>query len=79
MTGAMTDRREYLCPDCHRPLQQIDARPGKEAWVCPVAIEAKRRGYLGQPGRVHKEAVVFVRKSNVGRKPLDSHPESGVP
>lgn len=55
-----------LCPDCHRPLRQIDDRPGKEAWVCPIALEAKDRGLLGQPGRKHAEAWVYVvRKRRV--------------
>ena len=35
----------YLCPDCGRALKQIDDRAGKEAWACPVALEAQRRGH----------------------------------
>lgn len=49
------------CPDCGTPLKQIDPRPGKERWICPVALEAKRRGLLGQPGRKHKECWVWTR------------------
>jgi hypothetical protein len=43
-------------------LRQIDDRPGKEAWICPVALEAQRRGLLGQPGRKHKAVWVYERK-----------------
>src|SRR5262249_39626137 len=50
------------CPDCGTPLKQIDSRPGKEAWVGPVALEAKRRGLLGKPGRKHKECWVWTRQ-----------------
>lgn len=50
------------CPDCGTPLRQIDPRPGKEAWCCPVALEAHRRGLLGQPGRKHAAAWVYERK-----------------
>jgi hypothetical protein len=50
------------CPDCGTVLRQIDSRPGKEAWCCPVALEAQRRGFLGKPGRKHKEVRVYVRK-----------------
>jgi hypothetical protein len=49
------------CRDCGRDLRQIDDRPGKEAWCCPVALEAQRRGILGQPGRKHKEVTVYVK------------------
>ena len=51
------------CPDCDTPMRQIDDRPGKECWVCPVALKAKERGLLGQPGRKHKDALVYVRKN----------------
>jgi hypothetical protein len=53
---------DYRCPDCNTPLRQIDERPGKEAWVCPVALEGQRRGLLGAPGRKHTEVTVWVRK-----------------
>ena len=50
------------CPDCQTPLRQIDFRPGKEAWICPVAEKAKERGLLGKPGRKHKELLIYQRK-----------------
>jgi hypothetical protein len=53
---------EPRCPDCGTPLRQIDARPGKQAWACPVGIEAQRRGILGQPGRKHTAVTVYVPK-----------------
>jgi hypothetical protein len=69
------------CRDCGTVLRQIDARPGKEAWCCPVAMEAQRRGLLGQPGRKHKVVWVYERKHapvakgeaprSAGRPPLD--------
>ncbi len=48
------------CPDCGTALRQIDFRPGKETWCCPVAIEGQRRGLVGQPGRKHKEALAYT-------------------
>ncbi len=47
-----------VCPDCHRPLKKIWNGPPEE-WICPIAVEAKNRGILGQPGRHHKHAYVF--------------------
>jgi hypothetical protein len=32
---------QLICPDCGVKLEQIDDRPGKEAWACPVAIREK--------------------------------------
>jgi ssDNA-binding Zn-finger/Zn-ribbon topoisomerase 1 len=58
----MAEPERPRCPDCNTPLRQIDFRPGKEVWVCPVALEAKRRGLLGKPGRKHKEALVYTRR-----------------
>lgn len=54
--------KSAICPNCGTALRQIDRRPGKEAWICPVALEAQRRGLLGQPGRKHREVTVYVRK-----------------
>lgn len=51
------------CVDCGTPLRQIDDRPGKEAWACPIAMEAIHRGLLGKPGRKHKECMVWERKT----------------
>lgn len=55
----------YLCPDCGRPLTMVEARPGKpesdRRWYCPIAVEAQRRGILGQPGRKHKEALIYMK------------------
>lgn len=56
---------EPVCPDCKSGLVLIDARPGKEAWACPVALEAQRRGLLGQPGRRHRVVWVWTRKTAV--------------
>ncbi len=50
------------CPDCGTPMRLIDDRPGKETWVCPVALEGKRRGILGQPGRKHKDCYTYALK-----------------
>lgn len=48
-----------LCPDCKRPMVPLDDdRPGG-LWCCPIALEAHRRGILGQPGRKHKEAFIY--------------------
>ncbi|HXS98638.1 MAG TPA: hypothetical protein VN736_28775 [Candidatus Limnocylindrales bacterium] len=52
----------YRCPDCGGELRQIDSRPGKEAWCCPNALEAQRRGLLGQPGRKHKQVTVYGKQ-----------------
>jgi hypothetical protein len=41
----------------------IDSRPGKEAWVCPVALEGKMRGLLG-PGRKHSECYVYSQEKD---------------
>lgn len=53
---------ESACPDCKTTLVPIDQRPGKEAWCCPVALEAQRRGLLGKPGRKHKHVWVWEPK-----------------
>ena len=50
------------CPDCGTVLRMIDDRPEKERWACPVAIEAQRRGILGEPGRKHKAVLVYKRR-----------------
>lgn len=60
---------EPVCPDCGTPFKLIDPRPGHEAYACPVALEAHARGLLGQPGRKHKAAWIWVRK----RAPLLRH------
>lgn len=57
----MSDLVEAPCPDCGRPMRLIDARPGKEEWICPVALEAKRRGLIGAPGRKHKVLQTYRR------------------
>ena len=56
------------CPDCGTELRQIDARPGKEAWCCPVALLAQQRGFLGQPGRKHREVSVYARKADAAAR-----------
>ncbi len=54
---------EPVCPDCGTRFQLIDPRPGREAWACPVALEAQHRGLLGRPGRKHKAVWVWVRSA----------------
>ena len=49
----------FLCPDCGTVLKQIERRPGREPWVCPVALEAQRRGLIGQDGRRHRQVTVY--------------------
>lgn len=62
----------YTCPDCGTPLRQIDSREGKEAWACPVALRAQQLGILGQPGRKHKECMIYgVRRKE---EPKDASP-----
>lgn len=70
----VTDTRtsQGLCPDCNRPLHQIDERPGKEAWVCMVAVEAQRRGLLGKPGRKHSAATIWVSRASRQRDDIEA-------
>jgi hypothetical protein len=56
------------CPDCGTPLQQIDDRPGKEAWICPVAARGKVSKKIGKPESKHQECWIYECKSWV-----DSH------
>jgi len=44
-----------ICPDCKRPLKNV----GEDSWLCPIALEAQRRGILGQPGRVHSRVLIY--------------------
>lgn len=50
------------CPDCQATLKQIDPRPRKEQWACPVAMEEQRQGLLGK-GK-HEQAWIY-RKGDV--------------
>jgi hypothetical protein len=43
-----------------RPVQVKEGEP--EEWICPVALEAQRRGFLGQAGRKHKQVWIFRKK-----------------
>ncbi len=52
------------CPACGTELRQMDPRPGKETWVCPVSERARDRGILGQPGRKHSKVTVYERRTN---------------
>ncbi len=54
-----------LCPDCSSVMRMLDDRPGrpeKRCWVCPVALQAKALGLLGQPGRRHKVVQIWSLK-----------------
>lgn len=62
---------QLICQDCGRPLRIIDERPGKEAAVCPIALEAQHRGLLGKPGRKHK--VVWIYTMSYVIKALTNH------
>jgi uncharacterized Zn finger protein (UPF0148 family) len=59
---------EPVCPDCGTALREIGTHG---EYVCPVALEAKRRGLLGQPGRKHKAATVWTRDALEKRKEGD--------
>lgn len=50
-----------LCPQCKRPLRKLPAMPGELGeWYCPIALEARYRGLLGKPGKVHNEVWVWT-------------------
>jgi uncharacterized Zn finger protein (UPF0148 family) len=51
---------QLVCPDCGTALREIGTHG---EYICPVALEAKRRGLLGQPGRKHKTAAVWTRET----------------
>lgn len=58
----MTNLPTFLCPDCKRPMTQLPAGEtdlSKLRWICPIAVEAQRRGILGEVGRKHKVAQVY--------------------
>jgi hypothetical protein len=57
-----TETETPECPDCGTPMERIERPGGQVACRCPVAVEAQRRGFLGQPGRKHKSVVIYVRK-----------------
>ena len=52
----------YLHPNSSAKLRQVLSDPSKQTWICPVAVEGQRRGLLGQPGKKHKEVMVYVGK-----------------
>ncbi len=53
------------CPDCGTPLKEIGTYG---EWICPVALEAQRRGLLGQPGRKHAAVWIYTEtKANDAR------------
>ena len=58
----MPEPTDPRCPDCNTLLRKVDARPGEEEWVCPVALEAQARGILGAPGRKHHEVWIYTKK-----------------
>lgn len=59
----MPDTLQPRCPDCNTLLRPVGAKPGEgEEWVCPVALEAQRKGFLGKPGRKHKEVLIYTKK-----------------
>lgn len=56
---------EPWCPDCGTPLVQVDDRPGKEAWACPVAMRGKAHNKIGKPESKHQECWIYELKSYV--------------
>jgi hypothetical protein len=59
----MPEAPQPRCPVCNTPLRPVGAKPGEgKEWVCPVALEAQRRGILGQPGKKHKQVLIYRTK-----------------
>jgi hypothetical protein len=58
----VSDALQPRCPVCKTLLKQIASRPGEEEWLCPIALEAQRKGILGEPGRKHKEVLIYTKK-----------------
>lgn len=57
-TGMTSDVAK--CPDCGTPLKSVCEIPGKpRTFICPVALEAQRRGLLGKPGKKHTAVHVW--------------------
>lgn len=55
------------CPDCSRPMRLIFDQPGKpREFICAIALEAKERGFLGQPGRIHNAVIIWEEKIRNG-------------
>lgn len=67
------------CPHCGTPLRQIDHRPGREAYACPVALQAQQRGFIGQPGRKHDAVYVFTAsETNVSQRSAGNGRDEGA-
>ena len=58
----MPEPPQPRCPDCNTLLRKVESRPGEEEWVCPIALEAQRKGILGAPGRKHQKVWIYIRK-----------------
>lgn len=53
--------RPRPCPACGTPMREIaSGKATEQAWVCNVMLAAIDRGLIGQPGRKHVKAVVYV-------------------
>ena len=63
MPDIETDCVPIRCPDCACSMRMLsgNSADGLEQfrWICTVAMEAKNRGFLGQPRRRHKECLVY--------------------
>lgn len=63
--AAQIDWRDQRCPDCSTRLEYLCEIPGKlRAFVCPIAMEAQRRGLLGAPGRKHRIVQVWEERTD---------------
>ena len=60
-----TGAEEYTCPECGAELRQVDHRKGKEAWVCPVALQSQKDGNLGWMDRKHEDALIYGKGEQI--------------